>query len=221
MKGSFCLGARNAKRKERIQRPKRRIAVQLLVYVFISIVALACGGAVYFGLTFTLIESLLVVGIVFVLSMLFMERTLRWRSERRMEKAIEDLSRLLSTDAQAGQVLSQRINALSDVNPGPRIDVLEADLSVLGTVVRQVAEAVSELEARGVTPAPAAPPPAAAVDEEPEQDHAPEPERLPEPVIPLPTLRTALDEDRLVFLRPAGDHAAPAAHTTVSTSCRG
>jgi len=175
--------------------------VQLLVYVFISIVALACGSAVYFGLTFTVVESLLVVGIVFVLSMLLMERTLRWRSERRMEKAIEDLSRLLSTDAQAGQVLSQRINALTDVNPGPRIDVLEADLSVLGTVVRQVAEAVSELEARTLTAAPAAPPPAAAVDIEPEQEPAPEP--VPEPVIPLPTLRKALDEERLVF------HAQP------------
>ena len=177
--------------------------MQLLVYVFISIVALACGSAVYFGLTFTLVESLLVAGIVFTLSMLLMERTLRWRSERRMEKAIEDLSRLLSTDAQAGQVLSQRINALTDVNPGPRIDVLEADLSVLGTVVRQVAEAVSDLEARAVTAAPAAPPPAAVVDEEPEPEPEPVPEPEPEPVIPLPMLRTALEEDRLVF------HAQP------------
>lgn len=199
----FCLVARNAKRKGRIQRLKRRFAVQLLVYVFISIVALACGSAVYFGLTFTLVESLLVAGIVFSVSMLLMERTLRRRSERRMEKAIEDLSRLLSTDAQAGQVLSQRINALTDVNPGPRIDVLEADLSVLGTVVRQVAEAVSEIESRTAAVAPPAPSPAVAVDHEPEHNPEPTTPRAPEPVIPIPMLRTALEEERLVF------HAQP------------
>jgi len=171
--------------------------VQLLVYVFIAVVALASGGAAYFGLTFTLIESALVAAVVFTLSMVVMERTLRWRSERRMEKAVEDLSRLLSTDAQAGQVLSQRINTLTDLNAGARLDVLEADLSVLGTVVRQVAEAVSEIEAQAasatiVTPRPdpkpaEAPPPEAKI------------EREPEPVIPLETLRTALDDGRLVF----------------------
>ncbi len=178
--------------------------MQLLVYVFISIVAVACGSAVYFGLTFTLAESLLVAGIVFTLSMVVMERTLRWRSERRMEKAIEDLSRLLSTDAQAGQVLSQRINALTDIDAGPRIEVLEADLSVLGTVVRQVAEAVTEIESRSPAAAPAAPPPAvAAVDPEPERRAEPVPAREPEPVIPLPMLRTALEDERLVF------HAQP------------
>jgi cyclic-di-GMP phosphodiesterase, flagellum assembly factor TipF len=169
--------------------------VQFLVYVFITIAALAAAAAAYFGLTFTLIESVLVGAVTLSLCLLFMERTLRWRSERRMEKAIEDLSRLLSTDAQAGQVLSQRINVLTEVNAGPRLEVLEADLSVLGTVVRQVAEAVSELETRTSAEG------ASSSDSAPEADEemAPPGERPPEPVIPLEMLRLALDENRLVF----------------------
>ena len=71
---------------------------------------------------------------------------LRRRAEARLERAIEDLSRLLSTDAQAGAVLGQRINALLDDNAGQRLEAVEADISVLGTVVRQVAEAVADLE---------------------------------------------------------------------------
>ena len=173
--------------------------MQLLVSVFIVIVAVATGATAYFGLTFTLIESLLAGAVAFAICMVIMERTLRWRAERRMEKAIEDLSRLLSTDAQAGQVLSQRINALTDVNAGSRIEVLEADLSVLGTVVRQVAEAVSDLEARSAAmPAPLVSAPVAA---EPSDAMPVEPAVVadPEPVIPLEVLRTALDEGRLVF----------------------
>lgn len=79
-------------------------------------------------------------------AILMVERTLRRRSEERMERAIEDLSRLLSTDAQAGQVLSQRINEMSDLDAGARLEGVEADVSVLGTVVQQVAEAVAEIE---------------------------------------------------------------------------
>lgn len=170
--------------------------MQLLVYVFITIVAVAAGAGTYFGLTFTLIEAVLISAVTFTVCILGMERTLRWRSERRMEKAIEDLSRLLSTDAQAGQVLSQRINSLTDVNAGPRIEVLEADLSVLGTVVRQVAEAVSELEAQIVAQDILQTPDAKPM---PVEAKVPKLDQEPEPVIPLEMLRLALDEGRLVF----------------------
>src|SRR5690606_39029512 len=81
------------------------------------------------------------------------ERTLRQRAENRLEKAIEDLSRLLATDAQAGAVLGQRINAMADLNAGARLEGVEADISVLGTVIRQVAEAVAEMEDRAAKPA--------------------------------------------------------------------
>ncbi|MBU1176134.1 MAG: EAL domain-containing protein [Alphaproteobacteria bacterium] len=168
--------------------------MQLLVYLFILVIAGAAGATAYFGLTFTVIESALTAAVALALCLQTMERTLRWRAEKRMEKAIEDLSRLLSTDAQAGQVLSQRINSLTDLSAGPRLDVLEADLSVLGTVVRQVAEAVSDLESQAAEagPVPVAPP---------AHKHAApaEPQREPEPVIPLEMLRLALDEGRLVY----------------------
>lgn len=169
--------------------------MQGLVYIFIGLAAFALGLAGYFGLTFTPIESLLLALAALALFLALLERTLRRRAEARLEQGIEDLSRLLSTDAQAGQVLSQRINALTDIDAGTRLDVVEADVSVLGTVTRQIAEAVAELEearARAENPRGAAPAPtldAVAV---------PAAGQPAEPVIPVEMLRQALEEDRLV-----------------------
>jgi cyclic-di-GMP phosphodiesterase TipF (flagellum assembly factor) len=172
--------------------------VQGLVYIFIGVAGLAIGAAAYFGFTFTPIESF-VTALVFVcIVVVMLERQLRRRAENRLEKAIEDLSRLLATDAQAGAVLGQRINALTDENQGRRLDGVEADISVLGTVVRQVAEAVSDLEeARkreqrrvnvSIAPTgdnvPVSPPP---------------PILEPEPIISLELLKQAIDEGRLIF----------------------
>src|SRR5690606_774882 len=89
----------------------------------------------------------ILVAVVFgCVCVMLQERLLRRRAENRLERAIEDLSRLLATDAQAGAVLGQRINALADLNAGQRLETVEADISVLGTVIRQVAEAVAEVE---------------------------------------------------------------------------
>lgn len=120
--------------------------MQALVYIFVLLTGAAVAAATYYGLTFTPIEAGLAAFVTIAIAVVMLERSLRRRSELRLERAVEDLSRLLSTDAQAGQVLSQRINEMTDVDAGPRIDSMEADMSVLGTVVRQVAEAVAELE---------------------------------------------------------------------------
>lgn len=120
--------------------------MQSLVYIFIALSGVAVAAATYFGLAFTPVQALLSGMMLVVLAVVLVERTMRRRSEQRIEKAIEDLSRLLSTDAQAGQVLSQRINEMSDIDAGPRLEGIEADISVLGTVVQQVAEAVAEIE---------------------------------------------------------------------------
>jgi cyclic-di-GMP phosphodiesterase TipF (flagellum assembly factor) len=165
--------------------------VQALVYTFIALAAVAVGAAAYFGLTFTPADAILAAVVFGCVCVVLLERTLRQRAENRLEKAIEDLSRLLATDAQAGAVLGQRINAMADINAGARLEGVEADISVLGTVIRQVAEAVAEIEDRTRKPAPAtrermiaaAPPP---------------PVREPEPTIPLDRLRQALDEGRLI-----------------------
>ena len=162
--------------------------MQGLVYVFIALASLGVAAAAYFGLVFTPIEAAVTAIAFGVVAVLLLERQLRRRAEARLEKAIEDLSRLLSTDAQAGAVLSQRINALSDLNLGPRLQALEADMSVLGSVVRQVAETVADLEEKSRLAAPAFMTPA-----------PPDPDQMPEPFIPLEMLRQALEENRLVF----------------------
>nr|WP_230989633.1 EAL domain-containing protein [Devosia faecipullorum] len=169
-----------------------------MIYSFIALFAAAMGGLAYFALTFTPANAVLVALVFGCIGVLAMERVLRIRAENRLERAIEDLSRLLATDAQAGAVLGQRINAIADTNPGQRLETVEADISVLGTVIRQVAEAVAEIEDKVAKAPPrremssgdrmiASPPPAA----------RPAP-REREPVIPLETLRQALSDKRLV-----------------------
>jgi cyclic-di-GMP phosphodiesterase TipF (flagellum assembly factor) len=164
--------------------------VQALVYTFIALAAVAVGAAAYFGLTFTPAEAILAAVVFGCVCIVLLERTLRQRAENRLEKAIEDLSRLLATDAQAGAVLGQRINAMADINADARLEGAEADISVLGTVIRQVAEAVAEIEERVAKPAArdrmiAAPPPPVA--------------REPDPTIPLELLRQAIAENRLIY----------------------
>ncbi|KRA56058.1 EAL domain-containing protein [Devosia sp. Root635] len=166
--------------------------MQALVYTFIALAAAAVGAAAYFGLTFTPSEAILAAVVFGCVCVVLLERTLRQRAENRLERAIEDLSRLLATDAQAGAVLGQRINAMADLNAGARLEGVEADISVLGTVIRQVAEAVAEMEDRVAKPAAGrdrmiaapAPPPAT---------------RDPEPTIPLEMLRQAIAENRLIY----------------------
>ncbi len=165
--------------------------MQALVYTFIALAAAAIGAAAYFGLTFTPAEAILAAVVFGCVCVVLLERTLRQRAENRLERAIEDLSRLLATDAQAGAVLGQRINAMADLNAGSRLEGVEADISVLGTVIRQVAEAVAEIEDRVAKPAAAgrdrmiaAPPPVV---------------REPEPTIPLELLRQAVAENRLIY----------------------
>lgn len=175
--------------------------VQALVYLFIALAAAGLGATAYFGLTFTPAEAILVAIVVGCVFVVLMERVLRERAERRLERAIEDLSRLLSTDAQAGAVLGQRINVLADLNPGQRLETAEADISVLGTVIRQVAEAVADIEDKVAktpnyrphyVPERASPVAAAAAP-------APSVNKTAEPVIPLTALRQAISENRLVY----------------------
>jgi cyclic-di-GMP phosphodiesterase TipF (flagellum assembly factor) len=173
--------------------------VQALVYAFIAFSAVAVGALAYFALTFTPANAILVAIVFGCVCVVLLERVLRQRAEARLERAIQDLSRLLATDAQAGAVLGQRINALTDIDAAPRLETVEADISVLGTVIRQVAEAVAEIEGKVDRQAMAA--------EAPRQREpvnyvtASEPAVVhePGPSIPLELLRQALDDNRLVF----------------------
>lgn len=173
--------------------------MQALVYSLIALSAAAMGSLAYFGLTFTPANAILVAIVFGCACVVLMERVLRQRAESRLERAIEDLSRLLSTDAQAGSVLGQRINALADLNPGQRLETVEADISVLGTVIRQVAEAVAEIEDKVAKSEPRHAASATEYSIIAAPASAPVPvTREPEPVIPLEMLRQALAENRLI-----------------------
>jgi cyclic-di-GMP phosphodiesterase TipF (flagellum assembly factor) len=163
-----------------------------LVYIFIALAALGIAGAAYLGLTFSPIEAFVTAIALACVAITLFERSLRQRAESRLERAIEDLSRLLSTDAQAGAVLSQRINAIADTNAGTRLEAIEADISVLGTVIRQVAEAVAEIDEERRADGTAPPPPPAPEPEQADED------TFPEPVIPVELLKEAIAEGRLV-----------------------
>ena len=163
--------------------------VQGLVYLFIGVAALGVAGAAYFGLTFTPIEAAVTAIAFGCLAVLLVERQLRRRAETRLEKAIEDLSRLLSTDAQAGSVLSQRVNALAELNAAKRLEAIESDLKILGSVVQHVTETVADLEEQRRI----------AIEDKVKPAPEPDPDILPEPIIPLELLREAIEEHRLVF----------------------
>lgn len=167
--------------------------MQGLVYIFIALATLGVAAAAYFGLTFSPIEAFVTAIAFGAVAVMLMERRLRQRSESRLERAVEDLARLLSTDAKAGQVLSQRVNAITDTNVGSRLESIEADISVLGTVTRQLAEAMADFEearrAGDSRPAAVTAEPAGMSDDD----------SFHEPLIPEAELRAALDQNRLVF----------------------
>lgn len=164
-----------------------------LVYIFIGLLAVAIGATAYFGLTFTPIEAALasVIGLAFAL--MYMQHKMHTRDQHQLNKAIQDLSRLLSTDAQAGLNLSQRLNALDDVEAEKRIEMLEGDVSVLGTVVRQLAESMADIEERHASGSTGFAP----NDTLETSPIAPKIDQPLEPVIPAEMLRQALAEDRL------------------------
>ncbi|MCF6325679.1 MAG: EAL domain-containing protein [Devosiaceae bacterium] len=165
-----------------------------LVYVFIGLLSAAIAVAVYFGLTFTPIQAVLAGLIGFIFALFFLQRKFQQRDIMRIERAIEDLSRLLSTDAKAGKNLSRRLNELVDQEPTQRLETLEADISVLGTVVRQLAESLAEMEERQRSELSVSTYDQASGDKQVVKDE----QKEIEPVIPIEMLRQALGEDRVI-----------------------
>ena len=169
-----------------------------LVYIFVGLVAVGIAATAYLGLTFTPIEALLAGVSGLAIALIVLQRSLFLHDMQRLEKSIQDLSRLLSTDAKAGQNLTRRLNELANIEPERRLEVLEADVSVLGTVVRQLAESMAEMEERQLRGSANA-----SGTGDARQEAATAPASAPAtpeegPVIPLEILREALSEDRLV-----------------------
>ena len=159
----------------------------------------------YFGLSFTPIEAGLLVLIGGLGFLLVLELSLRRRAETRLEKAIEDLSRVHARDSVASQAIGDRLEALIKREIPTRVDVIEADVSVLGTVIRQVAESMADLEER-MAKRPVAQHPPAGVSSIPEFEPAPAqfaaaaaPAPLHDPVVPESLVAQAVEEGRLSF----------------------
>ena len=168
-----------------------------LVYIFVGLVAVGIAATAYLGLTFTPIEALLAGVSALAIALIVLQRSLFLHDMQRLEKSIQDLSRLLSTDAKAGQNLTRRLNELANIEPERRLEVLEADVSVLGTVVRQLAESMAEMEEKQLRGS------GGAAGTSDAKDASTAPQSMPAepeegPVIPLEMLRQALGEDRLV-----------------------
>ena len=163
--------------------------MQRLVYVFILLTGLGLGVSTYGALAFSAVESATVAMSFIAVAMTLTERSQRRRAEARLDQSIQSLARLLATDAKAGQMLSERVNALSEADYAGRMEAIEADLSVLGAVVRQVAEALADIEeARAEEPGKPAGPVALV-----------EPDAFPDPLIPLMEVRAGIDADRVVM----------------------
>jgi cyclic-di-GMP phosphodiesterase TipF (flagellum assembly factor) len=164
--------------------------LQAIVYTFMALAALALGVAGYAGLGFSPVEAALLAVTFAMLFVLIFERTLRRRSEARLESGIAALAQLLGTETRAADMLSQRLNALADSNADERLTALEGDLSVLGTVTRQIAEAVAEIDRARRAEARRGAASAAPV---------PTPARPASPLIPPETVERTIAEGGLVF----------------------
>ena len=120
--------------------------MRAIVLFFLAVACLSIGITTYFALGFTLIESFLVTIVALLASFVFIEALFRRRTETYLVNQTEAIARQLSTVAKTTEMLSDQVSFLSGLNMKDRSDNLEADVSVLGTVVRQLAEAVADME---------------------------------------------------------------------------
>jgi len=120
--------------------------LRAIVLFFLAVACLSIGITTYFALGFTLIESFLVTIVALLASFVFIEALFRRRTETYLVNQTEAIARQLSTVAKTTEMLSDQVSFLSGLNMKDRSDNLEADVSVLGTVVRQLAEAVADME---------------------------------------------------------------------------
>lgn len=120
--------------------------MRAIVLLFLAIACLSIGFTAYFALGFTMIEAFLVTIVALLASVVLIEGLFRRRTETYLVQQTEEIARQLSTIAKTTELVSDQVSFLSGLNLKERTDNLEADVSVLGTVVRQLAEAVAEIE---------------------------------------------------------------------------
>lgn len=120
--------------------------MRAIVLFFLAVACVSVGITAYFALGFTVIEAFLVTIVALLASFVFIEAKFRRRTESYLVTQTEEIARQLNTVAKTSELISDQVTYLSGLNINERADNLEADVSVLGTVVRQLAEAVAEIE---------------------------------------------------------------------------
>lgn len=144
--------------------------VRALILFFIFVACFSVGLTAYFGLGVTLMDAILLFGVSALTCFLVVEGLFRRRTEKFLAQRVSEIAQQLGVVARTNEIMSDQVNYLSNINVNNRLEDVESDISVLGTVIRELAEAVAEVEELQATQAMAPPPPAP--EPEPAQETA-------------------------------------------------
>ncbi|MCF4097765.1 EAL domain-containing protein [Maritalea mediterranea] len=114
---------------------------------------MSVGITAYFGLGVTLMDALLVTGFFALTCAVVIEGMFRRRTEKYLAQRVSEIAQQLGVVARTNEIMSDQVNYLSNINVNNRLEDVESDISVLGTVVRELAEAVAEVEETQATQA--------------------------------------------------------------------
>ncbi|WP_424981974.1 EAL domain-containing protein [Maritalea sp. S77] len=103
-------------------------------------------------------DAILVTGLFALTCFVVIEGLFRRRTEKYLAQRVSEIAQQLGVVARTNEIMSDQVNYLSNINVNNRLEDVEADISVLGTVVRELAEAVAEVEEAQATQAMAPPP---------------------------------------------------------------
>jgi cyclic-di-GMP phosphodiesterase TipF (flagellum assembly factor) len=154
-------------------------------------------------------DAILVTGLFGLTCFVVIEAMFRRRTEKYLAQRVSEIAQQLGVVARTNEIMSDQVNYLSNINVNARLEDVEADISVLGTVVRELAEAVAEVEEAQATQAMAPPPapepaPAAASNVAPINAARSNPDEGDEGNdVPISILQDALAEGRVrQYLQP-------------------
>lgn len=140
--------------------------MRALISFFILVACLSVGVTAYFGLGVNLMDAILIAGLFALTCFVIIEAMFRRRTEKFLAQRVSEIAQQLGVVARTNEMMSDQVNYLSNINVNTRLEDVEADISVLGTVVRELAEAVAEVEEAQATQA-MAPPPATPTSQSP------------------------------------------------------
>ncbi|WP_156905453.1 EAL domain-containing protein [Maritalea myrionectae] len=103
-------------------------------------------------------DAILLFSVSALTCFMIVEGLFRRRTEKYLAQRVSEIAQQLGVVARTNEIMSDQVNYLSNINVNNRLEDVESDISVLGTVVRELAEAVAEVEELQATQAMAPPP---------------------------------------------------------------